>query len=87
MKVVGIEAVDYVSKKSGERVQGVTLHCLNDENPENSAVVGQTTEKVYVSVKADCFSVLKDIKAGHEIKVFYNKYGAVDDILNVTLKK
>ena len=73
MKVVGIEKVDYVSKKTGKSVRGKKLHmCLKTEN-EN--VKGYQVESAFIPEVVEC-----NVKVGDEVKLFYNKYGSVDAI-------
>ena len=46
-KIVGKQNVDYVSKKTGQPVTGVTLHCVGESN----RVEGMECETIFVSVR------------------------------------
>ena len=43
-KIVGKQNVDYVSKKTGQPVTGVTLHCVG----ESSRVEGMECETIFL---------------------------------------
>lgn len=74
MKVVGIEKVDYVSKKSGARVVGSILHLSQDIPADKGCGV-----KVFAEFVKN--ELVQDIVVGDEVKLFYNRYGKVVDLV------
>lgn len=78
-KVLGVQDVDYVSRKTGEKVTGTTLHiCYDDVHVSGFAVDG-----VFLSSRLN-LPILKDIKPETWIDIEYNNRGYVQ---NVTLIK
>lgn len=75
VKVLGIQPVDYVSKKTGQPVVGVSYHVSYSD----AQVGGMAVDKIYVSDNLD-ISCRKDIKVGSTIDVIYNNRGYVCDI-------
>lgn len=70
-KILGIENVDYVSKKTNNRVKGYKLHmCYEKNNCEGVAVLEEFVNE----------DIGKDIKVSNKIELFYNKYGQVNKI-------
>ena len=70
-EVIGIEKVDYISKKTNKQVKGYTLHlCYEKENCDGLAVVNEFVGEEYG----------KDIKVNDKIELFYNKYGKINKI-------
>jgi len=86
MKVVGIEKVHYMSKKSNQWVDGINLHCVSDP-AETDTVSGQTVERLFVSNRSAAIATAQQVQIGHDIKAFYNRFGSIDDILDLTTKK
>ena len=84
MTVRGIQLVDYISKKTGNPVKGVTLFCSHKEQ----GVDGEMTEDVFVSDSLDCARTAYFLKPGILIDVEYNRRGYVADlrVLNVPSK-
>lgn len=74
-KVVGVQIVDYVSKKSNKPVKGVTLHC----NFKDSQVEGEAAEGVFISDNLG-LPVIYDIKPGAVVDISYNSRGYVCDL-------
>ena len=70
--VLGIQQVNYTSAKTGQRVQGESLHCKYTQKN----VVGEAVEKIYVSSNING----PVVSVGDEVEIFYNKYGAVEEI-------
>ena len=71
-KVLGKQIVDYTSSKTGQRVQGINLHCMySQKNVEGDAV-----EKLYVSSNVDS----PIVNVGDEVDVFYNRFGSVEEV-------
>lgn len=65
--VVGVEKLDYVSKKSNKPVRGFRVHCTFAD----SSIEGFGVEKVYFP-EGSCASAPK---LRDTINIFYNQYG------------
>lgn len=83
MKIVGIRNVDYVSKKTGEHVQGVSLHCVSPFALNRG--LGDEVERVWLPLEV--WGTLNRVAAGDPdniigkgCEVTYNKYGDVTDV-------
>lgn len=72
--VLGIEKVDYVSKKTGQPVRGTNLHCSQVENPDH--VDGIRVERLYVPERVH----LGGLSVGDDVDVYFNRYGSVDTV-------
>lgn len=72
-RIVGIERLDYTSKRTGKQVTGTRLHCINLDHKID---FGDSVENMYVkdTIDCDCFGI------GDEVNVYYNRYGSVDDV-------
>lgn len=74
-RVVGIEDVNYVSKKTGQPVSGVNLHVtfpLNEQKGEGEAV-----EKIYCKQSLEG---IDSISVGDDVEIYYNRFGGVEEI-------
>lgn len=71
-KVVGTQLVDYVSKRTGEQIKGVTLHVTC----KDSQVNGEMAEKVFVSDRLG-IDGLFSLPLGSTVDVQYNNRGFV----------
>lgn len=72
-EIIGIENVDYESKKTGKRVEGYRLHVQYlKENCQ-----GFATDVVFITK-----SLLEDYTIGDEVEILYNKYGKVASLRN-----
>lgn len=76
MKIVGKQAVDYISKKTNQQVTGVTLHCVG----ENGRVEGMGVETLFVSSKSPIYENVMKFPLGSEITVSYNRWGSAENI-------
>lgn len=74
-KILGIENVDYESRKTGRRVRGTNLHCVRGDKPANM-VDGDAVERLYIKQDIDCSS----LQVGDNIEVYYNRFGSVDSV-------
>lgn len=75
VKVLGIQMVDYVSRKTGNPVKGTTLHSVfKDVN-----VSGQAVSGIFVSDNLG-ISCISDIRPGMEVDIQYNNRGYVCDV-------
>lgn len=71
-KVLGIQSVDYVSRRTGNPVKGVTLHsCFKDAQTQGEAV-----SAIFVSDNLG-ISCLPEIRPGMTVNVEYNNRGFV----------
>lgn len=75
-KVLGIQNVNYTSKKTGEPVVGVTLHTSFKDND----VTGEAVDSIFVSDKLGLTSVLSGILPGTMVDITYNRRGYVADV-------
>lgn len=75
-KIVGIQSVDYISRKTNKQVTGLTLHL----SFEDARVRGMATETVFVSSQSICYEDVAALPVGSEVNVYYNRYGSVEDI-------
>lgn len=73
-KVLGIEIVDYVSKKTGNRVKGTKFHCVSDLEKDN--LLGNQVESMYIP-ETVC---LTGIDVGSNVDFYFNRYGSVMDV-------
>lgn len=76
MKIVGTRIVDYVSKKTGLPVKGISLQCAGPRDGVN----GMAVEQVFVSDKLPFYHEVLEYPLGSEIVCFYNRYGSVESV-------
>lgn len=77
MEIVGKQKVDYVSKKSGEPVKGISLHCVGS----NNNVEGKSVETVFISARSqEMYDKVCKLPVGAKVAISYNKYRAVENI-------
>lgn len=81
MLVVGIEKISYVRKKDNTQVEGLKLYCTwPDERNKN--LEGEMCETIYIPAsRFDSIASLSDIQVGSEIRISYNRFAGVDDII------
>lgn len=75
VKVLGIQSLDYVSRKTGNPVKGVTLHsCYKD-----AQVVGESVGAIFVSdnLGINCIS---EIQPGMLVDIEYSPRGYVSNV-------
>ena len=75
VKVLGIQSVDYVSRKTGNPVKGVTLH----SSFKDAQVEGESVSPIFVSDNLNIKAVA-DIRPGTMVDVEYNNRGYVCDL-------
>ena len=75
-KVLGIQKVDYVSRKTGNSVVGTTLHV----SFKDSDVVGESVDNIFISDNLGLKDVLSSIKLGTMVGIEYNRRGFVSDV-------
>lgn len=76
MRVLGTQLQDYVSRKTGNPVKGVSLYCAF----KDAQVDGEMVDSVWVSDNLDCARTAAAIKPGQLIDVEYNRRGSVADV-------
>lgn len=78
-KIVGIESVNYVSKKTGRPVVGSKLYLITDDVKQN--LVGHSTTEIFVSAQIQGLPVLT---VNDNVQIYFNQFGSVQSIENVT---
>lgn len=73
-EIVGIQAVDYTSRKTNQRVTGTNLFLQYEDNGIN----GYGTEQVYVSDRLRDGQVFQ---LGDIVQLVYNRYGRIEQII------
>ena len=76
VKILGIQKVDYVSKKSGRQVTGTTLHGVVKDGRPQEGLTGERVESIFVSTSTP----LPKLAVDDEVNIFYNRYGSVDEV-------
>lgn len=72
--IVGIEEVDYVSKRTNKQVEGRKIYYTYPFDPKKDAV-GLIAESTFCG-----YDISKDLNVGDTIEILYNRYGSVADI-------
>ena len=79
MKIIGIRKSDFPTK-TGEMIKGYNVYVVDNIDPRHGQ--GQSAEHFYLSERK--FSMMNGIDPfallGHEVKIYYNRYGKVDTI-------
>lgn len=75
MEVLGVQNVDYVSKRTGEPVKGRTFHCSFPD----AQVKGLATDQIFVSDRL-ALPDLYAITPGMKIDVEYSRRGSVCNV-------
>ena len=75
VKVLGIQSVDYVSRKTGNPVKGVTLHSAF----KDAQVEGESVSSIFVSDNLN-LKCVAEIRPGMLVDVEYNNRGYVCDL-------
>lgn len=86
MTIVGLQNVNYKSKKTGKDVRGYRFHMM-DESDTRDDLIGASVNSEFVSedVGRDFLrQFVKDEECiGHVVRVYYNRFGGVDEITSV----
>lgn len=77
-QLIGVQSVDYVSRKTNNQVTGVNLHCIVLGDGEN--LDGQAVERIFISSKSSAYNDVKSLKLGCTFSMYYNRYGNVESI-------
>lgn len=80
-KIVGIESVNYVSKKTGRPVVGSKLYLITDDVKQN--LVGHSTTEIFVSAQIQGIPVLA---VNDSVNIFFNQFGSVQAVEKVPPK-
>lgn len=75
-QIVGIEVIEYTSKKTGKVVKGNRLHLLSPPYSKGSNVHGSTVDTCFIGKP----ELLMGFEVGDRIELLYNKYGSVERI-------
>ncbi len=73
-EILGIEKVDYKSRRTGQQVRGTNLYCVDGQ--PHPGLIGQRVERLYIKEAIDCSS----LSLGDRIDVYYNRYGSVESV-------
>ncbi len=76
-EVVGIEKLNYISKKTGQPVRGTNLHMVYPSTTDR--VTGNLVERLYFPERIDTSKV----SVGDRLDVYFNRYGSVDSFQTV----
>lgn len=77
--MIGYRRADFVTK-DGAEIKGYNVYIATEIDPRNGA--GVVVERQYLSeakLEREHLDLAKII--GHEIKVYYNRYGKIDSIV------
>lgn len=80
-KIVGIESVNYVSKKTGRSVVGSKLYLITDDVKQN--LVGHSTTEIFVSSQIQGIPVLS---VNDNVQIFFNQFGSVQAVEKIPPK-
>lgn len=84
--ILGIKSVDYVSKKTGQPVQGSELHYVRElTNREVENSVGQAVGTVFVSVKSPLMARVSPAIIGKECEFVYDFDGRFSSLSDIVL--
>lgn len=76
--IIGIEFVEYVSKKTNKPVVGKKFHASRPIAEDKGE--GYEVENFYCSSKMSAYA---NIGMGDDVKPVYNKYGVLEDLVLV----
>lgn len=81
MKIIGFRKNDFKTKE-GVEVTGYSVFIATEIDPRRGA--GMSVERQYLSdAKLAKEGLDLDVLLGHEVKVYYNRFGRVDSIVTV----
>ena len=80
MKIVGVERVDYTSKKTGNQVKGYRIHMT--EERKGMYGVCASNEFVGDNAASEFFSEFANLEQalGFDVRILYNRYGRAEGI-------
>ena len=74
-KVIGIEKVDYKSRRTGNQVRGTNLYVQYPSEQRDGLVVVRC-DRLYVKDSIDCST----LSPGDDVEIYYNRFGNVDSL-------
>lgn len=74
-KVVGIESINYVSRKTNRPVVGSKLYLITDDVKTN--LTGHSTTEIFVSSQVLGVPVLH---VNDTVNIYFNQYGSVQSV-------
>lgn len=69
--IVGKKPVDYVSKKTGNSVKGISFFIERQPTSREVDVIGLVTDSIFISMDSDCYESLPDISPGDTVDLIY----------------
>lgn len=84
VKILGIQDVNYISRKTGNPVVGTTLHASFSD----AQVLGTAVNKIFISDNLH-LPCIKDLAIGQTVDIEYNNRGFVCgcEIVNLSAKE
>lgn len=76
-EIVGKEEVDYVSKKTNERVEGLKLHCIGEVDAK-TRVKGIAVETLWISKRSEMYADAVKVPMNTAITCNYNRWGGLE---------
>lgn len=84
--ILGIKSVDYVSKKTGQPVQGSELHYVRElNNREVETSVGRAVGTVFVSAKSPLIARVSPAIIGKDCEFVYDFDGRFSSLSDIVL--
>lgn len=83
--IVGKRKVGYTSKKTGQLVTGVELHCVG--NSQRTDFEGMECETIFISSNSSVYSQCLGVPIGAEIAVSYDRRGFLESLVLVESKE
>ena len=78
-RVVGIQYLDYVSRKTGNPVKGLSLHCAY----KDQQVEGEAVSNFFVS---DNLGISLKFLPGDTVDIAFNQRGSICDVKQIPAK-
>lgn len=78
MKVIGIEEVDYISKKTNKQVTGCTLYL---SEPITKGVGEKVTDAFFSTEKMNQWPA--PVSLGDHVTIYYNRFGSPEMLVHV----
>ena len=74
MTILGIEKINYTSKKTGRPVEGITLYY---SEPDKN-VFGEKADKIYIPAASNAYeTIASEIGVGDEVVIYFDAQGRV----------
>lgn len=78
MEIIGIEKVDYVSKKTNQPVKGLALYTVERIDSKDGS--GMRSERSYLS-EDKAAALPEPLKVGDDVTIVYNRYGSIATVI------